>query len=197
MLVWVDVETSGLETRGNSLLEVGMIVTENNLEEVARTSVVLKPPDHWKLTFKPEIIEMHTKGEGNGLMTDCVVNGVARDEAMFALVRFLAEHVPHLDGDPPVMAGNSVHFDRMWLKAKMPLLEECFHYRNLDVSSLKIFNRMAEFAEPWEGDRKIHRALPDLEDSIAELRHYWEAINEALEDAAVGIDISEIGGTLP
>jgi oligoribonuclease len=79
------------------------------------------------------------------------------------------------DADPPVMGGSSVHFDRAWLKRRMPALESMFHYRNLDVSTLKEVNRRWPFAE-WDGDRKAHRSLPDIDDSIAEFKSYLHAI---------------------
>jgi oligoribonuclease len=186
VIVWVDVETSGLEPETDSLLEVGLIITDNELNEVARTNVVLAPPRGWQLVFKPVIVEMHTKGEGNGLMAECEANGVSYQRGMFALISWLDTNLEDFRSDPPPMAGNSVHFDRAFLRAKMGLLEECFHYRNIDVSSLKLVNRLWNFAEPWEGDRKIHRALPDLEDSVAELRHYRDAIDSAAVAAGEG-----------
>ena len=186
MIVWVDVETSGLDPRVDNLLEVGMLITDDKLEEVARTSLVIRPPAGWRLVYKPEIIAMHDAGEGNGLRAECEADGVSYDRGMFTLLSWLDTNLPEWREEPPPMAGNSVHFDRAFLRAKMPLLEEAFHYRNLDVSTIKIVNRLWHFAEPWEGGRKIHRALPDLEDSVAELRHYRDAIDDVFRYQPVG-----------
>lgn len=170
MLAWVDVETTALEPRGGALLEVGMILTDDDLDEFDRTSAVLTPPPGYRLTMKPEVLALHDAGAGNSLLAECESRGQSRDDAMFALIRWLSDRTDRL-----VMAGNTVGFDRAWLKAKMPLLEALFHYRSIDVSSLKELNERWGFAPQWQGDRKLHRALPDLEDSIAELRHYRAA----------------------
>lgn len=175
MLAWVDVETTGLNPRGGSLLEVGIILTDDELREQARTSVVLEPPRAYRLTMKPEVIAMHDAGEGNGLLADCEADGLRQEDAMFQLIRWLNARVE----EPPVMAGSTVGFDRMWLREKMPLLEQCFNYRSVDVSTIKELNARWVFAPLWENDRKTHRALGDLEDSIAELRHYRRWMGEA------------------
>lgn len=173
MIAWVDVETTGLEPRGNVLLEVGIILTDDALNEIDRTSVTITPPATIRLIMKPEVLEMHDSGIGNGLLAECFDKGLEREDAMFTLIRWLNDRVE----EPPIMAGSTVDFDRYWLKAKMSLLEQQFHYRSINVSSLKEINVRWGFADEWNNDRKTHRALDDLEDSIAELRHYSAALN--------------------
>lgn len=176
MIAWVDVETTGLDPRVHHLLEVGVIVTDDELDEVGRTSVLLAPPAHARVTMKAEVVAMH---EDNGLWAEARDEGyIDRYRAQSELCLFL-RRMGADDAVMPVMGGSSVHFDRAWLKYHLPLFEEMFHYRNIDVSTLKELNRRWHFAEEWTGDRDIHRSLPDLEDTIAHLRHYHEAIDHS------------------
>lgn len=174
MLAWVDVETTGLEPKQDCLLEVGMIITDDELNELARNSVVLWTPPPWQ-PIPAEIQAMHTK---NDLWVDCELHGMGRITAEDVLANWVKSLKEYGDVAATPLAGSTVHFDRAWLKAKMPRVERQFHYRNLDVSSIKELNKRVGFAEAWESDRKLHRALPDLEDSIAELLHYTNAIDQ-------------------
>lgn len=172
MICWVDVETTGLDPQKDTLLEVGVILTTDNLGEVDRTSVVLSATCAQLVSMKSMVYDMHEK---SGLIAAVETEGVELEEATSRLVQWLLEREAI-----PVMAGNTVGFDRAWLRAKMPLFEALFHYRSIDVSSLKELNARWGFAPKWEGDRKIHRSLPDLEDSIAELQHYRVALSPAV-----------------
>lgn len=172
MIAWVDIETTDLEPRHGAILEVGILLTDDELNEIDRTSVVLQPPWCYRLLMKPEVLALHDAGEGNGLLAECEASGLNHYHAASAICLWLGDRVE----EPPVMAGNTVGFDRAWLKAKMGVLEALFHYRSIDVSSLKELNERWGFTSKWEGDRKLHRVLPDLEDSIAELRHYRAAL---------------------
>lgn len=169
MIAWVDVETTGLEPRGNALLEVGVVLTDDDLNEKERKSVLCELPPAWYLTTDRAVLEMHHE---SGLWEACAEEGLDRMDAMFELVRWLDKAVT----EPPVMAGSTVGFDRACLKAQMPVFAELFHYRSIDVSSLKELNVRWGFAPEWEGGRKLHRSLPDIEDSIAELGYYRAAL---------------------
>lgn len=171
MIAWVDVETTGLDPRGNDLLEVGIVLTDDRLNELARMAVLIQPSPGRELMIGDEVKAMH---EDNGLWDECRSSGRELEAAQYELTRWCVERFDR--DNRPVMGGSSVHFDRAWLRAKMPLLEALFHYRNIDVSTLKELNRRFAFAQKWEGDRDLHRSLPDLEDSIAQCRHYLEAI---------------------
>lgn len=178
MMGWVDVETTGLDPQRDFIVEVGCIITDDNLEELARTSwVIHAPPKAFTRIYDNEIVyEMHV---ANGLLEELVKGfgtpiGLVREE----LEKFVAPFTPNLP-----MCGSSVHFDRAMLHAWMPSVEALFHYRNCDVSTLK------ELAQRWwpnmaairPAERKLHRVIPDIEDSIAELRHYRSYIDEAIE----------------
>lgn len=175
MLTWVDIETTGLDPRTGFILELGVIITDDFLVELDRRAWLIAPalagrtprPGLWNMSSY--VTDMHTT---SGLIEDVLMGGwPARD-----VEREAFEWISEAHGGHPalaLMAGNSIHFDRSWIKMHMPALDDVFGYRMVDVSSIK------ELAARWfpgrefkvEGD-KPRRALPDLEHSIAELRYY-------------------------
>ena len=173
MLVWLDIETTGLEPTEHEILEIGFIITDDNLAELGRASWVLP----FNGTVDKFIDAMHTQ---SGLLYACNLlrqNGTIvtcweiRQEISAWLGRYLDV------GEKPPLCGSSVGFDKSFLAASAfsPLLER-FHYRTVDVSSVKELARRwaPSVYESRPKDRHIHRALPDLEDSIAEAKHYRE-----------------------
>ena len=167
-LIWIDLEMTGLDTGRDSILEIATIVTDSNLEilaegpELAITHplAALEAMDEWNRT-------QHRK---SGLWQRVVDSQVSMDQAEARTLAFLAEWVP---ANASPMCGNSICQDRRFLHRLMPTLERWFHYRNLDVSTLK------ELARRWaptvvNGVRKqaAHTALSDVRDSIAELAYY-------------------------
>lgn len=168
MIVWVDVETTGLDPSKGDLLEVGLVATDDKLNPVSKTSVLMHEPVSYE-DIHPDVRAMHA---ASGLFLACE----ARGSDLVACEAFLCCWIDRLGcEEPPPMAGSTVSFDRAWLKAKMPRLESKFHYRNIDVSTLKELNKRFGWVPEWEGDRDTHRALPDLEDSMNELQHYLGA----------------------
>lgn len=169
-LIWIDLEMSGLNPDTDKVLEVAIVVTDGQLATVAEAPVmvlhqsdaVLDAMDNWNKS---------THGK-SGLL-ERVKSSVLDEEATEArMIQFLSEHVP--PGASP-MCGNSVHQDRRFLARYMPRLEAYFHYRNLDVSTLK------ELARRWKPEVLLglvkhgkHEALADIYESIDELRHYRE-----------------------
>jgi oligoribonuclease len=169
-LIWIDMEMSGLSPENDRVLEVALVVTNGNLDIVAegpvrvvhQSDAVLDAMDAWN------------KGtHGRSGLIDRVKASVFSEQAVEAeLVAWLSQHVPA--GASP-MCGNSICQDRRFLARHMPRLEAFFHYRNLDVSTLK------ELARRWRpellsGLVKVgkHEALADIHESIAELRYYRE-----------------------
>jgi len=167
-LIWIDLEMTGLDTGRDSILEIATIVTDSNLEilaegpelAIAHPLAALEAMDEWNRT-------QHRK---SGLWQRVVDSKVSMDEAEARTLAFLAEWVP---ANASPMCGNSICQDRRFLHRLMPTLERWFHYRNLDVSTLK------ELARRWaptvvNGVRKqaAHTALSDVRDSIAELAYY-------------------------
>jgi oligoribonuclease len=167
-LIWIDLEMTGLDTDRDGILEIATIVTDSQLNilaegpelAIAHPLSVLEAMDEWNR-------KQHGK---SGLWRRVLEEGVGLADAEARTVSFLAEWVPP---NTSPMCGNSICQDRRFLHRLMPRLEQHFHYRNLDVSTLK------ELARRWApevlaGVRKqsAHTALSDVRDSIDELRYY-------------------------
>jgi oligoribonuclease len=171
-LVWVDMEMSGLDPLTNRILEVAVVVTTSDLCLVAEAPVLvihqadahLEAMDDWNKA---------THGR-SGLIDRVKASVLTEEEAERQLLAFLAEHVPA--GKSP-LCGNSVHQDRRFMNRYMPTFEAYFHYRNLDVSTLKELCRRWR-PEVYKGFVKkgAHTALADVLESIEELRYYRSSL---------------------
>lgn len=167
-LVWIDMEMSGLNPDTDAVLEVALVVTDKDLNLVEEGPVlVLHQPD-----AVLDAMDNWNKGtHGKSGLTDRVrASTVDEAAAQAQVIGFLQQYVPK--GKSP-MCGNSICQDRRFLANYMPMLESFFHYRNLDVSTLK------ELARRWkpaalDGFKKAqaHTALADIHESIDELIHY-------------------------
>ena len=173
-LIWIDLEMTGLDTDRDSIIEIATVVTDSQLKILAEgpslaithSLPVLESMDEWNRT-------QHGK---SGLWRRVLEEGVTMAEAEARKLAFLREWLPA--GASP-MCGNSICQDRRFLHRQMPALERYFHYRNLDVSTLK------ELARRWApqvlhavSKEAAHTALSDVRDSIAELRHYRRHMGE-------------------
>ena len=171
-LIWIDLEMTGLDTDNDAILEIATIVTDAQLEILAEGPELaishplarLEAMDEWNRN-------QHGK---SGLWQRVLEPGVSLDEAQRRTLDFLAAWVPA--GTSP-MCGNSICQDRRFLHREMPQLERYFHYRNLDVSTLKeLARRWAPEVLAGVGKESKHTALSDIRDSIEELRHYRAAM---------------------
>jgi len=167
-LIWIDLEMTGLVPETDVIIEIATVVTNGALEVVAEGPVIaIHQPDE----VLARMDEWNQRQHGaSGLVARVRASTVGTAEAEGATLAFLTQHVQR--GASP-MCGNSICQDRRFLARLMPELERHFHYRNLDVSTLK------ELARRWaprvlDGVVKegTHLALADIRDSIAELRHY-------------------------
>jgi len=169
-LVWVDMEMTGLDPETDRIIEIAVVVTDPNLNVLAEGPVfaihqpdaVLDGMDAWN---------KGTHGR-SGLIERVKASTVTEAEAETALIDFLKHFVP--SGKSP-MCGNSICQDRRFMARGMPKLEAFFHYRNLDVSTLKELARRwkPELANGFKKHQK-HTALADIVESIEELRYYRE-----------------------
>ncbi|WP_460761885.1 oligoribonuclease [Lysobacter fragariae] len=173
-LIWIDLEMTGLDTDNDSILEIATVVTDAQLETLAEGPEFaishplerLQAMDEWN----------RNQHRRSGLWQRALEQGVSMEEAERKTLEFLTQWVP---ANASPICGNSICQDRRFLHRQMPKLEKYFHYRNLDVSTIK------ELARRWaptvlNGVRKEskHTALSDIHDSIVELRHYRAAMGK-------------------
>ena len=172
MLAWMDLEMTGLDPSRHVIVEIATLLTDDDLELVAEGPdlVVHATPDQLA-QMDDVVVTMHTR---SGLLGEITSSTVSLDEAAEATLAFLREHIE--PGTVP-LCGNSIGTDRRFLAAHLPQLETFFHYRSVDVSTLK------ELIKRWnpgllaKAPRKAegHRALDDIRESLAELRYYRDA----------------------
>lgn len=169
-LIWIDLEMTGLEPQTDQIIEIATIVTDSQLNILAQGPEIAI---HQPQSALDVMDEWNTRQHGqSGLVKRVQESSYSMVAAEQETLAFLKQWVP--SGDSP-MCGNSICQDRRFMARLMPTLEDYFHYRNLDVSSLK------ELARRWspgliDGLQKqgSHLALDDIKDSIAELAFYRE-----------------------
>jgi oligoribonuclease len=167
-LIWIDLEMTGLDPLEDRIIEIATVVTDKNLNILDQGPVLAINQSNDKLE---RMDEWCTTQHGKSGLTDRVRNSsISESTAEAVTIAFLDQYVPA--GRSP-MCGNSICQDRRFLARWMPELEEFFHYRNLDVSTLK------ELARRWSPDvyaglnkESRHLALDDIKDSIEELKYY-------------------------
>ena len=173
-LIWIDLEMTGLNPDTDRIIEIATVVTDPHLNIIAEGSVVaiyqpkaiIEAMDDWNT-------KQHT---GSGLVERIEQSTVLESEAEERTLQFLEAH---LNPNKSPMCGNSICQDRRFLYRWMPKLEKFFHYRNLDVSTIK------ELAKRWAPDlakgfkkNSKHLALEDVRDSIEELKYYRDVFFE-------------------
>ena len=169
-LAWVDMEMSGLDPEIEKVLEIAIVVTDTQLNTVAEAPVlVVHQPDSVLDAMDSWNKSTHAK---SGLIDRVKTSRLSEADVENTLVGFLSEHVP---ARVYPLCGNSVHQDRRFMVRYLPRLEEYFHYRNLDVSTLKELMRRwkPELAAGMTKHGK-HEALADVYESIDELKYYRE-----------------------
>ncbi|MHB0992270.1 MAG: oligoribonuclease [Burkholderiales bacterium] len=169
-LIWIDMEMSGLLPDTDRILEIALVVTDSQLNTIAEAEVLVIHQDDTVL----EGMDSWNKGTHgkSGLIDKVKASALDEAEAEKQMLAFLQQYVPTRTSP---MCGNSICQDRRFLARYMPTLENYFHYRNLDVSTLK------ELAKRWKPGivknftkNSKHEALSDIYDSIAEMQHYRE-----------------------
>lgn len=169
-LIWIDLEMTGLDPQQHRIIEIATIVTDKDLNVLAEGPVHAIHQNDAELAAMDEWCT-RTHGE-SGLTRRVRESSISEQQAEQATIDFL---MPYVDAGQSPMCGNSIGQDRRFLDRYMPGLEAYFHYRNLDVSTLKeLARRWAP--EVYAGVKKAgrHLALDDIRDSIEELRYYRE-----------------------
>ena len=172
-LIWIDCEMTGLSLEKDVLVEIAVLVTDSDLNVIGEgVDVVIKASAEQLAGMNEFVTQMHTT---SGLITQ-IPNGISVQEAEAKVIAYL-ESAATQPGKSP-LAGNSVSVDRSFIARDMPLLNEYLHYRTVDVSSIKELTRRwfpkAYFAAPAKTGN--HRALGDIQDSIAELAYYRQTV---------------------
>ncbi len=169
-LVWLDMEMTGLDPDRDRIIEVAIVVTDSQLNAIAEAPVlVVHQPDSALDAMDDWNKSTHAR---SGLIAKVKASAVTEAEAEQTYLDFLAQHLP-IRTSP--MCGNSICQDRRFMARHMPRLEAYFHYRNLDVSTLK------ELVKRWKPElakgltkHGKHEALADIYESIEELKYYRE-----------------------
>lgn len=167
-LVWIDLEMTGLEPETDVILEIATIVTDKNLNVLAEGPVLaIKQSDEVLDNMDPWCVDVHGK---SGLTQRCRDSEVDEQNAVNQTIAFLENFVP--SGKSP-LCGNTIGQDRRFLVKYMPELENYFHYRSIDVSTIK------ELTKRWKPEildgfhkKGTHQALDDIRESIEEMAFY-------------------------
>lgn len=171
-LIWLDLEMTGLDPQHDRILEVATLVTDKQLNLLAEAPVIAVHQSDAALAAMGEWCT-HQHGQ-SGLTARVRASQVSEREAEQATLAFVRRYLPP---NTSPMCGNSICQDRRFLAHYMPELEKFFHYRNLDVSTLKeLAKRWAPGVAAGFTKESTHLALQDIRDSVAELKHYRERL---------------------
>jgi len=174
MLAWMDLEMTGLDPATDAVVEIATLLTDDDLTIVAEGPDLVVATGRDKLDAMSDVVrDMHTR---SGLLAAIEASTLTLDEAGKATLEFLETHIAERGAVP--LCGNSIGMDRRFLAVQLPEIERFFHYRSIDVSTVK------ELARRWMPDafaraprkRGAHRAMDDIKESVAELAYYREAV---------------------
>lgn len=186
MIAWIDLETTGLDPKVGSILELALVLTDDDLVEIARSSWLVRPLHMRGLEVMDDyVLKMHAKSgllkeifgadEPRGTPT-CAPGVQSPGRVEQDVSQWITGAGPAESFRKVPLGGNSVHFDRAWIREHMPDLEALFSHRNVDCSTLNELAKRwtSEIADgrPGAAGDPVHRAMPDVEGSIELARYY-------------------------
>jgi oligoribonuclease len=189
VLVWMDLEMTGLDPQRHTIVEIATLVTDDDLVITAEgPDLVVHATAEQLAAMEPVVREMHTR---SGLLAEIESSTLSLEEAGSRTLEFLKTHVPAKGVVP--LCGNSIGTDRRFLSTQLPEIENWLHYRSVDVSTVK------ELCRRWYPDAlgrapaksTTHRALDDVKESVAELVFYRKTIFRAPSEPAASNDGDE------
>ena len=170
MLVWIDLEMTGLDPERDVIVEIATLITNDELEIIAEgPDLVIHHSDEALSIMNDYVRNMH---ETSGLLTEIEQSSISMEQAGMETLQFIQSHVQEAGSVP--LCGNSIGTDRRFLIKAFPEIDNFLHYRCIDVSTIK------ELARRWDPDVLTnapkknggHRALNDIQESVIELRYY-------------------------
>lgn len=174
VLVWMDLEMTGLDPAKHVIVEIATLITDDDLQIIAEgPDLVIHVSDQDLAAMDEVVLAMHTK---SGLLSQIKESTISLEEAGAQTLAFLTEHIPEPRSVP--LCGNSIGMDRRFLSVHLNEIEEFLHYRSVDVTTIK------ELCRRWfpqalkSAPRKdvSHRALDDVKESLDELIHYRKTV---------------------
>ena len=181
MLIWMDLEMTGLDPERHVIVEIATLVTDDELNIIAEgPDLVIHQPDEALAEMDDFVTNMHIT---SGLLELIKTSTVSHDDAMQQTLDFIKLHSPEPMKIP--LCGNSIRTDRAFLTKYMPDIENWLHYRCVDVSTVKElvkrWNPGLEHARP-KIEGTTHRAMDDIRDSVAELKFYRDKVFKSAEE---------------
>lgn len=169
-LLWVDLEMTGLDVQKDVILEIAIEVTDFNFKTLVSYEAIIKHPD--------EVLDGANEWAKNqhaisGLTERVRTQGRPEQEVVHEVIGFIQAQ---FGAEPAILAGNSIHNDRQFIKHWWPEVDALLHYRMLDVTALKIF-MMGKYGVEFE-KKEVHRAFDDIQASIAEWQYYMQWLRE-------------------
>ncbi|MFZ4721369.1 MAG: oligoribonuclease [Ilumatobacteraceae bacterium] len=193
MLVWMDLEMTGLDPAKHVIVEIATLITDDELNIVAEgPDLVVHATEEQLAGMEQVVVDMHTR---SGLLEQIRASTMTLEDAGAQTLAFIKEWVPQPRSVP--LCGNSIGMDRRFLDAYLPEIEQYLHYRSVDVSSVK------ELVRRWypsvlnhlRQKQGTHRAMDDIRESVAEMRHYREHVFVPVQPPVTTDAITD--GTVP
>lgn len=188
-MIWLDMETTGLTPLDNDMLEIGLMLTDEELNPIETYETLMMPnrytPWTWRDRCEPIVRDMHDRSglwDALTMALDERADGLASLPLAEQNVLDWLGHVEEtygIDVSKQPLCGSSIHFDRTWLNIRMPRVNNAFHYRIIDTSTIKelVRRRHPLIYSTLPEKKERHRVVPDLFDTLEEARHYFNNLH--------------------